>query len=303
MEIVSKFQKVHGDKFDYSKVKYIKAKTKVVVICKIHGDFLITPNNHLNGCGCPKCCGRGFTDEENISRFKIAAKEIHGDKYDYSKIKSVSGKMPIECKIHGEFLQGKISHLAGSGCPKCGISSASVSRMLGLDEFMRKSIEKHGSIYDYSKVDYRGAHKKVTIICTKHGEFLVTAANHWSNGVGCPVCFNTSASKGEQLIKCWLDSHKTEYESQKTFPNLKIKSKLKYDFYLPKLNTLIEFDGEYHYRPITYSKLRSGEEQLKITQFRDNLKTKFAEDNFMRLLRIRFDDDISTVLTENLTSE
>ena len=52
---IKKAHLVHGDRYDYSKVNYVGAKTKVVIICKEHGEFLQTPNNHLRGKGCPQC--------------------------------------------------------------------------------------------------------------------------------------------------------------------------------------------------------------------------------------------------------
>ncbi len=46
---------VHGDKYNYSKVEYVKNRSKVLVTCPIHGDWGIAPDNHLRGQGCPKC--------------------------------------------------------------------------------------------------------------------------------------------------------------------------------------------------------------------------------------------------------
>lgn len=54
-EFIKKAQKVHDSKYDYSKVDYINNKTKIIIICKKHGDFLQNPNNHLRNTNCPKC--------------------------------------------------------------------------------------------------------------------------------------------------------------------------------------------------------------------------------------------------------
>jgi hypothetical protein len=54
-EFIEKSIKIHGDKYDYSKVNYYKAINNVIIICKEHGKFNQTPNTHLNGSGCPKC--------------------------------------------------------------------------------------------------------------------------------------------------------------------------------------------------------------------------------------------------------
>lgn len=52
---IEKAKVVHGNKYDYSKVEYINNKTKVCIICPIHGEFWITPSNHLLGRGCREC--------------------------------------------------------------------------------------------------------------------------------------------------------------------------------------------------------------------------------------------------------
>jgi hypothetical protein len=298
---IDKSKKIHGDKFDYSKVDYRTAKTKVTVTCKEHSDFLVTPNNHLSGNGCPKCLGRGYTPEEQLENFIKDGHRIHNNKYDYSLVNITDKKLTIICPIHGEFKQSKIGHITNeSGCPVCGGIKKGLSRRLSKDEFVAKANETHNHRYTYDNVVYQGAHKKVSITCTKHGDFSITPANHWSNGVGCPSCFNSNPSKGEVKIYDWLTEHNIHFEFQKSFPDLYYKSKngrLKYDFYIPDQNLLIEFDGEYHYNPISFSKLISKEDQLLLTQTRDRLKTEYAEKNGYKLLRIRYDDDILSMLS------
>lgn len=70
-EFIEKSQKIHGIRYDYSKVDYVNSKTKVRIICKEHGEFLQNPNSHLNGCGCPYCAGNiKLTTEEFIQKAK-----------------------------------------------------------------------------------------------------------------------------------------------------------------------------------------------------------------------------------------
>ena len=52
---IEKSKLIHGDKYDYSKVDYRKSKVNVIITCKVHGDFLQTPNNHLRSANCYKC--------------------------------------------------------------------------------------------------------------------------------------------------------------------------------------------------------------------------------------------------------
>ena len=120
-EFIEKARKVHGDKYDYSKVEYINNKTKVCIICPEHGEFWQTPNCHLSGDGCAKCSKKHkYTTEEWIEE----AKKVHGNKYDYSKVNYINSqtKVCIICPEHGEFWQKPDRHLLGQGCPICRTS-------------------------------------------------------------------------------------------------------------------------------------------------------------------------------------
>ena len=136
--------------------------------------------------------------------------------------------------------------LSGRGCPKCGREL----RSSNTDEFIEKARQLHPE-YDYSKVNYVNATSKVIIICPKHGEFLVTPANFFK-GRGCPRC---SESKGEGIVRNWLEKHKFDYERQCRLPGLK---QYPYDFYLPKFNLLIEYNGEQHYKELPFFHRKPG---------------------------------------------
>lgn len=114
--------KIHNFKYDYSKVNYVDAKTKICVICPLHGDFLQTPDMHLRGAGCPKCSHRSY--KYTTQEFIEMAKNIHGDKYDYSKVLYHNRKTPvcIICPNHGEYWQRPFMHLRGHGCIYCNES-------------------------------------------------------------------------------------------------------------------------------------------------------------------------------------
>ncbi len=204
-EFVSEARKVHGDRFDYSKVVYKNSGTKICVICAQHGEFWPTPHNHLNGSGCPQCAGRIVTKE----RFIEKAREIHGNKYDYSAVEYVNSTslVKIICSQHGEFRLKPTSHLCGNGCSEC-----SGNVRLTTDRFIRKAREVHGDAYDYSKTDCVGNNKtKVCIICPEHGEFWQTPNNHLK-GARCPGCFGTPKYTKEQYIEKAQEVHGDKYD-------------------------------------------------------------------------------------------
>ena len=125
-EFISKAREIHGDKYDYSKVNYVRHNKKVCIICPVHGEFWQTPNNHLQGNGCRQCGieNKVYYNKKNEEQFIEDAKRVHGDKYSYEKLNYVNSvsKAIITCPIHGDFEQEANSHLRGAGCPICAES-------------------------------------------------------------------------------------------------------------------------------------------------------------------------------------
>ena len=257
-EFIEKARKVHGDKYDYSKVEYKEGHKKVCIICPKHGEFWQVASSHLQGIGCPSCGGtKKLTAEDFIEK----ARKVHGDKYDYSKVEYIDGATPIciICPIHGEFWQVPYYHLSGRGCSKCG-----GNLKLTAEDFIEKARKVHGDKYDYSKVEYKGSHKKVCIICPKHGEFWQTPDNHFR--FGCKKCFS---SKIEDAVRQFLIENKIVFEEQKKFDWLIYKNKLKLDFYLPEYNIAIECQGEQHFNKYRFEK---NDERLNNRKERDKIK-------------------------------
>lgn len=200
-EFIKKAKKKHGNKYDYSKVKYVRATQKVIIIChnvdKItgekHGEFLQQPRGHLSGGNCPKCTGNFMTQELFIKRATV----IHNNQYDYSKVvyKTARKKVDIICTNHGLFSQTPGSHLNGNGCPKCSNIYSPTTK-----EWILKAKEVHGDRYDYSKTVYKTTHSKVSIICKEHGVFRQTPSNHL-NGRNCPKCTGNFMDKNYFIQK------------------------------------------------------------------------------------------------------
>lgn len=154
--------------------------------------------------------------------FLEKAKAVHGDKYDYSitKYTIVRNNIEIICPIHGIFIQKALTHLQGSGCPKC------VGKFLDQDYFIEKSKKIHGDKYDYSNVKYCGNKKHVEIICPKHGSFWQTPNMHLRKN-GCPKCFREQTTiPKEKVLELMKSTHLDKYDYSKTIINKNISEKV-----------------------------------------------------------------------------
>lgn len=294
-EFIERAKQVHGDKFLYDKVEYKTAWEKVLIGCREHGYFLQAPANHLCGAKCLRCRQERTGRANAITQEEFIAKsiEIHGAKYDYSKVIYRGCFIPVEiiCHIHGSFFQIPNTHLTNHGCPRCAREIIESSRRKTTQEFIKDAIKIHGGSYDYSLVVYKNSHIPVEIICSKHGIFTQKPNGHL-NGHGCPIC---KMSKGEIRITDALIVLGISFEIQKTFPNCKNKWRLRFDFYFEKNNSkfLVEYDGSQHF----FGWSGQGK-NLKRIQHHDAIKTKFAQDNGFILIRIPYTefDNIEAIL-------
>ena len=119
-EVIETFRKIHKDKYDYSLVRYVNIRTKVKIICKVHGIFKQVPHGHIhNKRGCLHCANDSF--RLGIKIFIKRANKIHNFKYDYSLVKYINAltNITIKCPIHGIFEQLPNNHLNGQGCFIC----------------------------------------------------------------------------------------------------------------------------------------------------------------------------------------
>lgn len=303
-DFVNRSSKIHGI-YDYSKSDYINNKIPVNIICPIHGSFKQPPFTHLAGHGCPKCAidRRSEKSRHSITDFISRAKTMFGDKYDYSNVdyRNAFKKIKIKCKIHGNFLIRPNDHLSGHGCYECGREKTATSIRSTKQKFIENANIINNGRYDYSLVEYKTNSTKVIIICVKHGEFFQSPNNHL-NGQQCPKC---NVSKGEEEIRKYLENNRIDYIFQKTFDNCrnpKTNRKLKFDYYIPHKNLLIEYDGEQHYRTGKSGSHYTSKTELQNLKQRDEIKTKYAAANKISLLRIKYTEinKINEILASTL---
>ena len=292
-EFVEKAHQIHGDKYDYSRVEYVNNRTPIRIICKVHGEFLQTPNTHLNGCGCQICSNRDKVDNE---KFIEKARKIHGNKYDYSKVeyKKSSEHIIIICPEHGEFLQTPNAHLNGQGCPVCGKNRLRDKFSLSTEEFIRRAREVHGDKYDYSKAKYVNNHTKVCIVCPEHGEFWQMASGHL-NGRGCYKCGRETVKQGQSLtndifIKKARQVHGNRYDY----------SKVEYNGYDNYVTIICPEHGEFQQSPDSHLQ-GSGcqkcahKESKQENELATFVKSLIGEDKVLTKVRKIFDNPLSEI--------
>lgn len=258
----------NAEKYDYSCTVYHKAKDLVEIRCKKHGIFTNVADNHKNaGRGCPEC-GRERTNESlskrkgkpNLKRrstteeFIEKARDIHGDKYDYSLVEyvSVDDKVDIICKTCGYVMhQTPRKHLSGSGCKKCAGRKSAESRFVPFGEMVKRAKEVHGEKYTYLGSSYSQMSSKMDILCNKCGRvFPQKPDQHVGKRQGCPFCQNI-VSSGEKDVFTFVKEH-TQCRVQNNvrivpdfFVGDKRVHKAELDIYVPELKLAIEYNGTY----------------------------------------------------------
>jgi hypothetical protein len=203
-QIIKKFKEIWGNRYDYSKVKYVNSTIKVEIICMVHGhgSFPMRPNHHgrkKNPSGCPKCYYQ--SNRMTLDEFLKRSQEKHRGTCDYSlftTLPAVGEKVPIICTIHNlTFSQDPKSHAKGhTGCKECERLKQSgrqedrgeikTHQKLNQD-FIQYAQKEHGDLYKYNKVDYQRSDTNVIILCHLHGAFEQSPNNHL-RGRGCPKC-------------------------------------------------------------------------------------------------------------------
>ena len=180
--------------YDYSKFVYKGANVKGVIGCPKHGPFWQRPDDHKQGYGCRDCAieARAKAKTHTTDQFIVNAKEVHGDKYDYSRAderdeEGANARRCIICREHGPFWQTPNNHKQGKGCAECGIEARAKAKTQTTEQFRALAKKVHGDKYDYSRADERDGEGRRCIICREHGPFWQIHSDHLQ-AKGCRDC-------------------------------------------------------------------------------------------------------------------
>lgn len=270
----SKGRQIFKNKYQYNKTDLENRDEdgKVIITCKKHGDFKVTPANHLSGKGCPKCSGKFLTNEERI---EIAKKDCNDEKYSFEKTNFYRSKYftVVTCNIHGDF-QTTYDNFVNKHCrcPECA-----GNKKLTIEEYEKRAKEQYCGKYKYHQ-DYKNMHEDILITCPIHGDFKKNPQVH-INGQGCPEC-----SKGryllEEAVEGELKKFNIEYIPQVNKRKFEWLGYLSLDFFIPSINLAIECQGKQHFRQGGWSEKFNFEEQIE----RDKRKYKLCKDNGIEIL-------------------
>lgn len=297
-EFKKRAREVHGEKYNYISDSYTMVSEKVSVICHDHGEFKINGTNHLNGEACYNCGIEKIRDDKLIplEEIKKNLRVKYEDRYvyDFSDYVDTSTPVSIKCPDHGYFKSTIKQHLRSPhGCPSCSNEARAESQILPFANYKERFIQKHGKKYKYNENSFKSGSAKMEIICDKHGAFDQAPLVH-QNGHGCPRC---KSSTGENLIRILLENKEIDFEEQKVFEGLRDKRPLFVDFYINKINTVIEYNGIQHYEAFDFF---GGEKSFKNGVKKDKIKMNYCNKNGINFEVIRYDEDVQTRMNEIL---
>lgn len=263
---------------------YVTANKKIKHECKYGHIYEQTPNAHLRGQGCSVCSGSfKKTPEQYVKECKDKGYDLPLEDYINN-----STKIKHRCNQGHTYEQSPNNHLNGKGCPVCNGTPKKTS-----EQYIKECREKG---YDLPLEDYINNRTKIKHKCNKGHVYLQSPDMHVGKyNQGCPIC---KESHGERFIRTYLENNSINYTLQKKFNDLKDKTYLSYDFYLPDYNILIEYQGIQHYKEKEFF---GGDKHLKKQQYHDNLKREYAKNNGYKLLELHYSLDTQELVNKYLS--
>lgn len=280
-EFIEACREVHNNFYDYTDTVYTRGVDSVSIRCPTHGEFSQVAAYHKSGNGCQKC---GDTTKSH-EQFMTEVRRVHGSKHRVlDRYVNNKTKMRFECETHGVWKCKPLSYLSGKGCPTCVVRKSHADFVKQVQTLQ----PEYKVVGEYTK-----SCEPVDIECHQHGIWSPTA-NDLLSGSECPKCARLGKSKGESAIVSLLDSINVEYSEEFAPEGCIDKGQLRFDFYLPDHNLLIEYDGRQHYDP------RAKWHTPGVVR-RDQIKDQWTKDNGFRLIRFRqieAIDCLHTILNE-----
>lgn len=261
---------------------YINTNHSIAHLCKIcNSKFNIIPKSVLNGSKC-KCQSK-----------KVYKNRLSNDEYNFKLLKTNYKSLSVY-----QVANIPILHI----CKQCNttklIKPSKALKNIGCNECNRLLYKsKYLSILNDTTLqlvsEYINSKTKVEHFCNECDSITYIRPNDVSYGVGCSVC---NVSKGEYSIMKYLKLNNIQYIKEKVFDD----SKFRFDFYLPKYNIFIEYDGIQHYKPVEFF---GGDEYFNSVIENDSYKNEYCIANNIKLIRIPYYDfdNINDILSKQIS--
>ncbi len=280
--------------------EYVNNQTKVLIQhksnnCNNH-QYWVKPKGILSGTRCPACNNKKKGKKpKTTEQFKKELKGIVGDEYTLvGKYTGVYNKITLlhnECGREWEVTPNAFIS-SGSRCWYCNIKRHNLSQRKPHEVFVQEVRDRYGN--DYKVLGTYINSKNKVLVRHKCGTEWEIKPNHLLSRDMCPTC---KMSVGEKHIEKYLNSRDIKFEPQKKFSDLVYKRNLSYDFYLPELNILIEYNGAQHYMPIESF---GGKEAYEQQVIKDNIKRKYANENGYNLIEVKYTEKYYNTIAKYL---
>ena len=284
--------------------EYTNLHNKYIYICPKHGEYHQSWSDHKNGHGCKGCQYSSINKKDD----KYFIDKLNNKFKGYIRINKIYRK---DRKVYGNFTCNKHNYTydrlvnrmldkrKGNLCPLCSKENKIKNRtgktaLKDLNTHIKECKNKRCDLPIYGQ-EYVNNSTPIIYRCAKGHLYSQTPNTHITNH-GCPVC---NESHGERFIRNYLDKNNIKYIPQKKFKDLKDKSYLSYDFYLPEYNVLIEYQGIQHYKSVSFDS--KNKTDLKKQNKHDKLKRKYAKSNGYKLLELKYTLDTQELVDEYLS--
>ena len=273
---------IENEGYELLSNSYEGTKYKMLMKCNYGHEFEMNFSNFKQGKRCPVCSykKRRLTQKEVYNKMIEKGYELlseYEDQYTILKIKCPEGH------IYEDSYFGFIHNRTCTECKK-------IKKKNRYNE-----VKKYIESFDYKLLskEYNSNKEKILVKCN-HGHEYEVKFDNFQQGYRCPIC---NLSKGEDKIKLYLDTNNIENISQFKFNGCKFKYKLPFDFYLPKYNLCIEYDGIQHFEIVKHF---GGYDGFITRKIKDTIKNIYCKNNNINLIRIPYweYDNIENILNE-----
>lgn len=278
--------------------EYIRKRDKLEMICPNGHKINLSFDCFSKGVRCGECYKKNprISRRQTLEEVKHIVESVEG--YELLSTEyNPNKKIKVKHNCGNEYEVTLNNFKRGERCSVCRIKENAEKRSIS-KEYVEKEIKKEEYLV-ISFEDFKKSDDKLKLKCPK-GHIFKTSWNSFQQGSRCPYC---KTSKGENKIKDFLDSENIIYYQQYKFEDCKNNRSLPFDFYLPKYNTCIEYDGEQHYKLTNFSgnmTIKEQEVRLEYYKQNDNIKTQYCQNNNIKLIRIPYWElnNIETILND-----